>query len=155
LQGTLGTDEALMERAAVQRTRKGWRSRATRLAPVSGGVVIGVLFGVRGISIWESGHSHVPTEALIYMGSITLVGGLVQLHPGLWRQSRDANVRALRKGWGSPPRRDSQRGRLVLAVRDRLIAREEQARDTPSYRHRMGVSGIGAGATTIIVALLR
>jgi hypothetical protein len=132
------------------------RNGAIRLAPVIAGSVVGVLFAFRALALWESGsRDRIPTGGLVYLGSVFLIGGLLQLHPRLWRRSRDANIRAWRRSWGRPLDRDSGKGRIVFAIQEWLVAREERERDIPSYRYRAAMIGIAAGATIIISALLR
>ena len=140
-----------------QEHREHGRNWAIRLAPFVAGSVAGVLFGFRALSIWESGgpHNRVPTGGLVYLGSIFLLGGLMQLHPGLWRGSHDANIKLLRTSWGRGLGRDSRRGRVVLPLQGWLVRREEQERDLPGRRYRAATVGITAGATVILTALLR
>jgi len=135
-----------------------WRGELARLVPILAGVVAGVLFGFRALGLWEdNGHQRVPIGGLIYLGSLFVVAGLLQLHPRLWRWAHDLNIKAWSQSFGRPPAESSAatwRG-LLGGVQKRLVSREERERDSPWQRYRIGAIGIAAGATIIVSALLR
>ena len=146
-------DERTVTQARPRASRTGLRGWAIRLAPVAAGVAIGVVVGMRALSLWGSGHARVPAEGLIFMGSILVVGGLAQLHPGLWRRGHEANMDVLsRLPVGRP---GTPVGRVLRSTRDGLIAREERESRTPAIRHRIATGVIVAGITVICSALLR
>jgi hypothetical protein len=135
-----------------------WRGRAARGAAVLSGGIVGVLFAFRALGIWEGGaHPRVPTAGLVYLGSIFLVGGLIQLHPRVWRWSRECNVQAIGRTFGRSPAQNAAPAwrEVVSGLQERLVSREERLRDAPRYRHRAGMIGVAAGATIIVFALVR
>ncbi len=141
-----------MDDQRVTRGRKGLRARAIGLAPVAAGVILGGLAGTRAMSLWESDHTRVPTEGLLYMGAICVVGGLLALNPALWRSGTDANVRVLRR---LQPRSDRPGAQALRWILDRKIAGEERDREDHGKRRRLATSAIAAGVTIICLALLR
>lgn len=118
--------------------------------------MFGVLIGFRALGLWEPGpHERVPTGGLVYLGSILVVVGLVQLNTRVWRGGRNANIRVWESIFGRPADPDSPRGQIRSEVQQRLVAREERERDRPSYRYRAGAAAIAAGMTIVCSALLR
>ena len=122
-----------------------------RLLAIAGGVALGSLLG----AVVSTATGRVPAEGLIGIGAFFVTAGLVISRPALWRRMHDGNVRWLRESRLGRARPDSTLGAAASLLREQRVERHERWRDSVTGRLFSASDAVAAGATMILIALLR
>ncbi len=129
------------------------RRRLSSVAAAVAGAAAGAIAGIAISSGSRQSPATVPPAGLLYIGSILLIGGLVQLAPSLWRCLNDHAVR-LHRGLERRSRRPTgpSPASFVFAL---LADRSERWRDSTPLRLSSCFGAIALGTAMIVCGLLR